>query len=45
MRQGLASGGELVFSTLSNASGRPAAEVRRAIDAIVNTAADQGGGP
>ena len=40
-----ASGGELVFSILSNASGRPAAEVRRAIDAIVNTAADQGGGP
>jgi len=40
-----ASGRELIFSILSNASGRPAAEVRRAIDAIVNTAADQGGGP
>src|SRR5690606_25647417 len=40
-----ASGGELVFSILSNASGRPAAEVRRAIDANVNAAADQAGGP
>lgn len=34
-----ASGGELTFSILSNASGRPAGEVRAAIDVIVEAAA------
>lgn len=40
-----ASGRELIFSIMSNASGRPAGEVRRAIDTIVTTAAGRGGGP
>jgi D-alanyl-D-alanine carboxypeptidase/D-alanyl-D-alanine-endopeptidase (penicillin-binding protein 4) len=37
-----ANGRELIFSILSNASGRPAGEVRRAIDRIVSTLAEEG---
>lgn len=39
-----ADGRPLIFSIYSNASGRPAGEVRRAIDRIVHEIARQGGG-
>ncbi|HEX7088960.1 MAG TPA: D-alanyl-D-alanine carboxypeptidase/D-alanyl-D-alanine-endopeptidase [Longimicrobiales bacterium] len=38
-----ASGRELIFSILTNASGQPSGEVRRAIDGIARTIAEQGG--